>query len=51
MNMIICGKDCEKCKFYTLNENDGVKIKIHCEVKNKNFYWGQRIPCEYKEKK
>ena len=49
--MIICGKDCEQCKFCTLDESNSAKIKIHCEVKNKDFYWGQCIPCEYKENK
>lgn len=25
------------------------KIKIYCDVKDKTYYWGQCIPCDYKE--
>lgn len=46
MDMIITS-ECERCIHSTLNGSD--KLKIYCKVKDKFYYWGQCIPCEYKE--
>lgn len=48
MDMIITS-ECEKCIHSILNEQDKAKLKIYCKVKDKSYYWGQCIPCEYKE--
>ena len=50
MNMIICGKDCNDC-VYASFDDDKAKLKVHCSARNKDYYYGQSIPCEDKEKK
>lgn len=50
MNMIITN-ECEKCIHSIIDESDKAKLKIYCKIKHKTYYWGQCIPCEYKELK
>jgi len=45
----ILSTECEKCAYGTVNEISKAKIKIHCSIKNKEYYYGQYIPCEYFE--
>lgn len=47
-NMIITS-ECEKCIHSTIDESDKSWIKIYCAAKDKTYYWGQCIPCDYKE--
>lgn len=49
-NMIITS-ECERCIHSVINEEDKAKVKVYCKVKDKTYYWGQCIPCEYKETK
>ena len=48
MKMIITS-ECEECIHSMLDESNKAKIKIYCSIKNKTYYYGQCIPCEYKE--
>lgn len=48
MRMIITS-ECEDCIHSTIDETDKARIKIYCDVKSKFYYFGQCIPCEYKE--
>ena len=48
MDMIVTS-ECEKCIHSVLDESDTSKVKIYCKVKDKVYYWGQCIPCDYKE--
>lgn len=50
MQMIITS-ECEKCVHSQINEEDKSKIKIYCKIKNKSYYYGQCIPCEFREEK
>lgn len=50
MQMIITS-ECEKCIHSSIVDNNKSKIKIHCGIKNKTYYYGQCIPCEFKEVK
>lgn len=43
--MIIVGADCVGCKYYKDKDNH----KITCKARNKDYYYGQCIPCEDKE--
>ena len=43
MKMIIT-TECLKCRHSTNCENNNQKI--HCSIKNKDYFFGQRIPCE-----
>lgn len=49
MSMIITS-ECEECIHSTINDIDKARIKIYCNMKDKTYYWGQCVPCEYKEK-
>lgn len=46
---MIVTSECEKCIHSVLDESDKSKVKIYCKVKDKVYYWGQCIPCDYKE--
>lgn len=46
---MIITSECEQYIHSAINEEDKSKIKIYCKVKDKTYYWGQCIPCEYKE--
>ena len=50
MNMILTS-ECEECDYGIINESNKAKIKVFCEDKNKEYYYGQCIPCENKTKK
>lgn len=47
-DMIITG-ECEQCIHSTIDETDKARVKVYCNIKDKTYYWGQCIPCEYKE--
>lgn len=49
-NMIITS-ECEKCIHATIDESDKSWVKIFCAAKDKTYYWGQCVPCDYKEKR
>lgn len=52
MSMIIAGKDCEDCNNCVfLNEDSKRNIKVFCRAKEREYYYGQCIPCEFKIKK
>lgn len=50
MSMIITS-ECEKCIHSVIDETDKSKIKVYCDIKDKTYYFGQCIPCEYIELK
>lgn len=48
---IIAGEKCEHC-FYGTPWDDGMTAKIYCEARNKDYVYGQFVPCnDYKEYK
>ena len=49
-NMILTS-ECEKCSQAIINDEDKARVKVYCSVKDKTYYWGQCIPCDYKETK
>ena len=48
--MIIAGKECENCRHGNIIEHSKGLIKVYCSVKDKEYYYGQCIPCENKSK-
>ena len=48
MNMIIT-TECLKCNYGSVYDNNNQKV--HCSDKNKDYFLGQRIPCENKKHK
>lgn len=49
MKMIIAGNECENCKWYSSLTSKN-NVKVLCLCRHKEYYYGQRIPCEDKEK-
>lgn len=45
---IILSNECEKCIYGIIDERNKAKIIVHCKLKNKNYFYGQRIPCDHK---
>lgn len=42
---------CKKCSYCVFDDSDKSKVTIYCEMKEKKFIYGQRIVCEYYDKK
>ena len=42
--------ECEKCKHGTVDDTNKARVKVHCDIKNKDYIYGACIPCEDKEK-
>ena len=49
MPMIITS-ECEKCIYGELYKVGKIE-KVHCAYKEKDYYYGQCIPCEHRQKK
>lgn len=45
---IICTSECAYCIHSDINIED-IKPKFHCDAKNKDYIYGQYIPCDFKE--
>ena len=48
---LICTSECIKCIYGTLDSSDKSKAKIICSVKQREYYYGQKVPCENFTKK
>lgn len=48
---MIITSECEKCVHSTIDETNKAKIIVYCAIKDKYYYFGQCIPCEYRELK
>lgn len=46
----IMGKYCEDCMHATINEESKSRITVHCGAKDKDYIWGQCVPCDQKVK-
>ena len=44
-DMILAGADCKDCKYF----EDSSSNKITCNARDKEYYYGQCIVCNYKE--
>lgn len=43
--------ECERCKYGVIDDSNRAKVLVICQAKNKQYYYGQCIPCEYMEKR
>ena len=50
MSNSICTSKCTTCKNCILIDTDKSKIKIYCKEKQKEYYYGQIIPCDSYDK-
>ncbi len=46
MKHIIAGEECDKCTHCTFFEDDRNILKVYCNKKDKEYYYGASIPCE-----
>ena len=46
MSNMICTSECVKCTHCELNDSNKANIRIHCKLKEKEYCYGQKIPCE-----
>lgn len=51
MAYMIITSECEECIHSVIDKENKARIKVYCKVKDKTYYWGQCIPCNYKEKR
>lgn len=47
---MILTSECEQCPQSIINDEDKAKLTVYCKIKDKTYYWGQCIPCDYSEK-
>ncbi len=46
---MILTSECEKCSHCSLDESNKAKIIIHCNLKDHDYIYGQRISCSKME--
>jgi hypothetical protein len=51
MSNVILTSECEFCKYGTVDDTDKAKVKVICSYKEKTYYYGTCITCEYYEKR
>ena len=49
-NMIITS-ECEFCQYGTIDDSDKARVMVHCDYRNKTYFYGQCVPCEDMKKK
>lgn len=50
MKMILTS-ECETCEYGSIDESNKARIKVRCNARNKEYYYGQCIPCDDKKKR
>lgn len=48
---IINTNECEHCEYGEINDKNKARIIVHCKARNKNYSYGQCVPCEDKKVK
>lgn len=48
---MILTSECEKCDYGIIDDSNKARIKVKCLQKNKEYYYGQCIPCDNKKKR
>lgn len=48
-NYVICGPDCEDCSYASIFDNELGRTRVYCSARDKEYYYGTRIPCEERE--
>lgn len=43
---MILTSECEECTYGIIDDNDKARIKVKCTYKDKEYYYGQCVPCE-----
>lgn len=45
--MMINTAECEKNCKYGINYGDKKNLKVLCQIKNKSYYYGERLNCDF----
>lgn len=45
---MICTSECSGCVHSDISK-ENVNKQFHCDAKNKDYFYGQYVPCDYKE--
>lgn len=48
---VINTSKCKDCRYGTINDENRARVKVICSFKEKEYYYGQCVPCEYFEKR
>ena len=51
MSKVILTSECETCKYGRIDDSDKSRVKAICSYKNKTYFYGQCIPCDYHEER
>ena len=51
MSEVIITSQCEHCRYGSIDDSNKARIKVYCSFKEKEYYYGQCIPCDYYEKR
>ena len=51
MSKVILTSECETCRYGSIDDSDKARVKVACSYKEKTYYYGQGVPCEYHEKR
>jgi len=47
-NDMICTNECVNC-IHSDIDSENIKLKFHCDAKEKDYIYGQYVPCDFKE--
>ncbi len=48
---MVCTSDCIYCTNCILKESDKSRVKIHCIAKEREYWYGQMVPCNEMEER
>lgn len=48
---MIITSECEECIYGIIDDSNKARVKVKCTQKEKEYYYGQCIPCDNKRKR
>ena len=51
MSNVIITSECEFCQYGTIDDTDKARVMVHCDYRDKEYYFGQCVPCDDMKKK
>ena len=46
----INSSECEKCKYGSVDDSNKAKVMVHCDIKDKSYFYGQYVQCDIDNK-
>lgn len=50
MSKVILTSKCATCRYGKIDDSNKSRVKVICSYKNKTYFYGQCVPCDYYEK-